>query len=205
MYVPHNHYMFNTYRMDLGLLDSNTRFFSSIPDGIYYGQYESHNYMNGKLYERNLPDKLLKPSIDFRSLSTRDVLYPMADERLKYKPRDYETYNPEKLFAPMNRKGPFEGFCPDDESKLRNQCFALQHGAEQAYYIPSSDSDLYKVEVPKNVDNVQQPFPNLFHVPKMNTDVHYVVGNIGQDMFFNHTNMQLRNIPCDSYKGVCTR
>ena len=185
--------------MDLQLLESNSASIPSLPEGIFYGQYESHHYINNKLYERNLADNLIKPSIDFRSLSTRNVLYPMADERLKYKPRDYQKYNPEKGFAPINRKGPFEGFCVDDESKLKNQLFALQHGADQSVYVPSSKSELYNVEVPKGTDNLQQPFPNLFFIPTMTTDIPQVVDSIGKEYFFNHTDMQLRNLPPEHF------
>lgn len=180
--------------MDLRLLESNSASVPSLPDGIYYGQYESHGYINNKIYERNLADTPIKPAIDFRSLPTRNTLYPMADDRLKYKQRDFQTYDTESIFAPINTKGPFEGYNVVNESKLRNQHFALQRGAGQGTYIPSSESDLYKTEVPSNSYQMEQPFPNLFLVPHMttNTPPTDVMDKMGQNMFFNNTKVQLR-------------
>lgn len=181
--------------MDLRLLESHSAELPSLPDGIFYGQYESHNYINEQIFQRNLADTPLKPLFDFRSLPTRNTLYPMLDNRLKYKPRDFEKYDVENIFAPINSKGPIEGFRVDDESKLHNQYFALQRGADQGVYVPSSNSDLYKVTLPESGNKLEQPFPNLFHVPKMTTDIDVPkFENLGKLQFHNDTRMQLKNI-----------
>ena len=179
--------------MDLRLLDSHSASLPSLPDGIFYGQYESHDYMNRKMYERILADNIVRPTIDIRSLSTRNTLYPAMDNREIYKPRDYAKFDQTKSFAPILAKGPFEGFKVKDESVLRNQHFALQHGADQAVYVPSSNSDLYKVEVSSG-DRMEQPHPNLFHIPHMTTKAAPHSDVIGRDTFFNNTKAQLRSI-----------
>ena len=77
------------------------------------------------------------------------------------------------------------------ESQLRNQYFALQSGANQGTYIPSSQSDLYNVSVPSSSNPVTQPFPDLFTRPiYQNTRI--VVPGVGDDQFFNNTRTQLR-------------
>lgn len=180
--------------MDLRLLESNSASLPSLPDGIFYGQYESHDYINKKIYERILADNPVKPTIDIRSLPTRNVLYPAMDNREIYNPRDYAKFDPKNSFAPIQAKGPFEGYKVKDESQLRNQYFALQRGAEQAVYVPSSNSDLYKVTVPESGDALQQPYPNLFYVPKMTTELPPNQDVIGRNMFFNHTKFQVQDV-----------
>jgi hypothetical protein len=77
---------------------------------------------------------------------------------------------------------------------LRNQYFSLQHGADQGVYVPSSDSDLYKVEVDDGGNTIQQPFPNLFYVPKMTTKPPPNELIMKQNLFFNNTKSQLKSI-----------
>lgn len=180
--------------MDLRLLDSHSASLPSLPDGIFYGQYESHDYINRQIYQRFLVDNIVRPTIDIRSLPTRNTLYPTTDNRQIYKPRDYQKYDARENFAPIQTKGPFEGFKVNDETILRNQYFALQHGADQGVYVPSSDSDLYKVTVENGGDAIMQPFPNLFYVPRMTTEPppKELINN--QNMFFNNTKAQLKSI-----------
>lgn len=180
--------------MDLRLLESNSASLPPLPNGIFYGQYESHDYMNRKMFQRNLVDNIVRPTIDIRSLPTRNTLYPTTDNREIYKPRDYEKYDAKTNFAPIQTKGPFEGFKVNDETQLRNQYFSLQHGADQGVYVPSSDSDLYKVEVDDGGNTIQQPFPNLFYVPKMTTKLPPNELIMKQNLFFNNTKSQLKSI-----------
>ena len=79
------------------------------------------------------------------------------------------------------------------ESSLRNQYFGLQRGAPQFEYIPSSQSDLYKVDIatPSRVE--EQPYPGLFDIPSnIITSESKLHANIGADRFFNNTRIQLR-------------
>lgn len=179
--------------MNLNLLDSQSAHLP-FPEGVFYGQYESEDYINNKLFQRNLSDTPLKPLFDFRSLPTRNTWYPAVDDRLKYKQRTYETYTPETVFAPINTKGPISGYRVDDESRLKNIYFALQHGADQRVYVPNSDSDLYRVSVPEESDPQAQAFPGLFMVPPMITEAPPAQDKVGQEIFNNSTKTQIRGL-----------
>ena len=172
-----------------------------IPEGIKYGQFDRLDELNGRIYNRNTPDNntLLEPNFDIRSVPTRNCLiFPILDvktpSRTKINKRNYST---EQNFAPMSDRGPSKGFISNihKESQLRNQYFALQHGAEQAIYIPSSKSDLYKVNVPVTQNPERQPFGGLFEKNsyETNENVHINNSNIGKDTFNNNTKVQLRN------------
>ena len=45
------------------------------------------------------------------------------------------------------------------ETALRNQYFALQHGADQSIYVPSSTSDLYNFTAVGRQET--QPYPGI--------------------------------------------
>jgi hypothetical protein len=76
---------------------------------------------------------------------------------------------------------------------LRNQYFALQKGADQAIYVPSSSSDLYGFLAVGRKE--QQTHPILFETPSFdnipNANLH---PSIGSDRFLNHTRTQLRGL-----------
>ena len=81
----------------------------------------------------------------------------------------------------------------DIETTLRNQTFAKQRGLGQDMYVPSSESDLYKVSVVSRPS--EQPHMGLFSQNTFSNRAHPNVENttIGKDKFFNHTRTQLRN------------
>jgi hypothetical protein len=82
----------------------------------------------------------------------------------------------------------------DTETILRNQTFALQHGAEQSMYVPTSNSELYKVNVVVS-NPVEQTHPLLFTKMEHSNRPHQnLSNNIGNNTFFNHTRTQLRNM-----------
>jgi hypothetical protein len=159
-------------------------------EGIYYGQNEGLDTINNKLYERNITATPLRPNMDARSIPTRNTVYPVYDQRKQYK-KQYLDYSTDSQFAPMQSNAPPAGFKVDMESQLRNQYFALQHGAIQGVYIPDSSSDLYKVRIPSQ-EGAPQPFPNLFHVPRMTTAPPPLSDKIGLETFHNCTKTQLR-------------
>jgi hypothetical protein len=101
----------------------------------------------------------------------------------------------ESNFNPGNARAPPSGYVVnvDNESILRNQTFALNHGADQSVYIPSSNSDLYKTTVVSRPSH--QPHPQLFQRPQFSSHIHpnLIDNSIGQDRFYNHTRTQLRN------------
>jgi len=178
-----------------------------IPDGVYYGQNARLDTLNEAMYKRNVPDVPLRPNLDSRSVGTHFVRFPVLQEhRAATVPfKTYPEYSPHETFAPLQSSGPSDYFRAhiDRESILRNQFFALQHGGNQAVYVPNSTSDLYRVTVPVAAQSGQphapQPFPALFQhavwsTPMQTTTNPYIDQSplIGKDMFNNCTQTQLR-------------
>jgi hypothetical protein len=171
-----------------------TSFRLPVPAGVYYGQFESQDTINNKLYERNLPTASLRPNMDARSVPTRNVLYPEYDQRTR-NTKTYLDYSLDKTFAPVQSNAPPGGFQVNTESNLRNQYFALQHGAIQGVYVPSSESDLYKNSVPTSTGpSPPQPFTHLFSFPRATTEPPPLADKIGTEVFNNCTKTQLRNV-----------
>ena len=169
-----------------------------IPNGIYYGQFERTDELNGRIYDRFFPDQPLQANFDPRPVPTKYSLFPIIDRRTipneKIVPQT--NFNIEENFNPGNSRAPPQGFLTnvDIETNLRNQSFALQHGADQGVYVPSSNSDLYKTIVVSKPS--VQPHPDLFSKPQLVGRAYTNVENtqIGNDTFFNHTRTQLRNM-----------
>ena len=178
---------------NLDLLVSSSAKLPPIPNGIYYGQNEDLDAINRGIYRRNLTEVPLRPNMDARSITTRQSLYPTTDIRPNYK-GNYLDFNEKTMFAPMQSMGPLSGFNVNDETRLRNQYFALQHGAEQSYYVPSGQSDLYRVQVASESNPYTQPFPDLFAQPQFMTEPPPFSDKIGVDLFHNCTQTQLRNL-----------
>jgi len=176
---------------NLKLLESHSADLPPIPAGIYYGQNEDLDAINRAIFHRNISEFPLRPNLDARSSSTRQVLYPTTDIRASYKGQ-YMDYSTKSGFAPIQSMGPISGFNVNDETRLRNQYFALQHGAEQSYYVPSAQSDMYKVHVPSESNPYAQPFPDLFVQSQYTTAPPPFMNKIGTSVFNNCTQTQLR-------------
>jgi hypothetical protein len=168
-----------------------------LPDGILYGQFDRTEELNDRIYDRNKPDTTLAPNFDSRPVPTKYMLFPALDAKKPSTEKIAPTidYHTETFFNPGS-KAPVNGFLSniDIETLLRNQTKALQHGAHQGVYIPSSKSDLYIVQPPKTTTYQEQPHPTLFERSQYNT---YIPGSleqngIGADIFSNHTRSQLR-------------
>jgi hypothetical protein len=150
-----------------------------------------------RTYERNIPSQPLQPYLDARPVMTKYSILPIVDIR---KPVNtplvqQATYNPEKIFNPGNDFGPWSGYASNinRETELRNQIFALQ-SCPQGIYIPSSKSNLYKVNW-QNTNKIQQPFPTLFqneqfspYNPNPNPE------KIGYALFNNATRQQTKDL-----------
>ncbi len=166
--------------------------------GILYGQFERVDELNERILGRFYPDMPLQPNIDVRSVPTKYAHFPVIDRipipNIPIFKAPY--YSMETNFTPANCRGPIDGYLSNVnlESSLRNQFFALQRGAPQNEYIPSSQSDLYKVQMadPSKVD--AQPYPGLFdrYHPGATMKPTKLAANIGSDRFFNNTRVQLR-------------
>ena len=134
-----------------------------VVDGVYYNTQDATDELNHRLAKRNISSSQLQPRFSIRPVSTKYAFMPIVD---RHAPTiepiiKLPTYNVEKVFNPGNTMSPWCGFSANvnNESLLRNQLFALQ-SSPQSVYIPSSNSDMYKVNVSGR--NEIQPFPDLF-------------------------------------------
>ena len=169
---------------------------NGLPEYLYYGQNERVDELNDRIKTRQFSDSPLQPNFDPRPVPTKYAHFPIINRR---KPMnepvvpylDYTTVN----FNPGTQRAPPSGFINnvDTETILRNQGFAYQHGADQSTYVPSSNSDLYKISVVSRPS--EQPHPDLFLKQQFSGAPHpnLVGANIGQERLFNHTRTQLRN------------
>jgi hypothetical protein len=119
---------------------------------------------------------------------------PILDQRAtpSVPMESFPVFNPEQTFNPGNAQAPWSGFSSNvnTESILRNQVFALQN-CEQAYYVPSSKSDLYNVRVPESY--IEQPHPDLFNRQQFcnhNPNEH----NLANKFFNNSTRTDVKNL-----------
>lgn len=152
-------------------------------------------------YERNIPSQPLQPYLDTRPVMTKYSILPIVDPR---KPIEtpliqQPTYSPEKIYNPGNDSGPWSGYASNinDESELRNQLFAIQ-SCPQASYIPSSKSNLYKVNWQNN-NKPQQPFPTLFQDEKFSPiNPNPNPDKIGFALFNNATRQQVKDITMET-------
>ena len=171
-----------------------------VPVGVYYGQNERVDELNDRMSTRHFPDSPLQPNFDPRSVPTKYSKFPIVNRRktMNEPVIPYLDYNQSINFNPGSQRAPPSGFFNnvDTETILRNQTFALQRGGEQGVYIPSSQSDLYNLRVPKGSQNDPQPHPDLFKKTILDQTPHpNMQGNIiGRDRFFNHTRTQLRSM-----------
>lgn len=166
--------------------------------GILYGQFERVDEINDRILGRFYPDMPLQPNLDVRPVPTKYSLFPVIDRIPFPKVPIVEApyYSIGTNFTPSNSRGPVDGYFSNvnTESSLRNQYFALQRGAPQNEYIPSSQSDLYNVQLanPSRVET--QPYPGLFNEYRPNPVLKpsNLDAKIGADRFFNNTRVQLR-------------
>jgi len=167
-----------------------------VPEGVSYGQFERVDELNDRIASRYFSDKPLQPNYNPRPIPTKYSLFPMVNRRKEVKEMlvTYPEYNGYDNFNPGTAKAPPSGFINniDTETILRNQAFSLQR-ADQNVYVPSSHSDLYKVEVISHPS--EQPYPLLFNKFSFDQYKHpNTNNNIGKDVFSNHTRTQLRGI-----------
>jgi len=177
-------------------LQMPTTNFYGVQQGVMYGQNDRVDELNSRITSRNTPDAPLRPNYDPRSVSTKYAHFPMINRRApSYEPAlNYLDHNVSVNFNPGNSRAPPAGYSNkiDVENVLRNQFFAMQNGAGQHVYIPSSNSDLYKTTVVSKP--AEQPYPLLFEKQAFSNNLHPNLDNtaIGRSDFFNHTRTQLR-------------
>lgn len=170
----------------------------NLPEYLHRGQYQREDEINHRVLERTVPDSPLPPNFTPRPVLTKYTLFPMLDSRMPSNTPIESNFNyslSNNFTPPLMKNGPVSGFINNVqlESDLRNQTFALNCGNDKTTYVPSSESDLYKVYIPSAPSN--QPHPDLFSRPVLNQQVHPNVQNaphVGNDRFHNSTRVQLK-------------
>lgn len=168
------------------------------PQVLFVKENNSIDDINNRMEKRKYSDIPLQPNYDPRPVSTKYSHFPMLNGRkptseqfLKYP--EFETTS---NFYTGTHNAPASGYVNnvDLETILRNQTTVLQHGAEQGVYVPSSNSDLYKVHLVEPSVQQIQPHQNINRQFRFEsnegTNYHPEIGN---NTLFNHTRTQLRN------------
>jgi hypothetical protein len=166
-------------------------------DGIEYRQHERTDELNDRIFQRidfEKANNVLKPLYNPRPAMTKYSVFPVVD--LRRPPsvplNNYLDYS-DKTFVPVHSNGHVDGYLQNValESDLRNQYFALSN-ANQRYYVPSTNSDLYRNRSVAGSLNEQQPYPYLFEMPSLASNDVYLEPEVGSLTFFNDTRSQLR-------------
>lgn len=177
------------------ITDMNSQMYG-VTDGVYYCHLDRASELNERIAGRNVPSNPLQMQFTSRPVSTKYDLMSIVDRRplpsvpIKTEP----TYNIQHTFNPGTAQAPWSGFATNinDESKLRNQFFALQT-APQGKYIPSSTSDMYQVKV-ESGSPLSQPFPTLFTQPALTPFNPNICASVGSNLFDNCTRQQLKDV-----------
>jgi hypothetical protein len=181
----------------MDLHQSNEKIYG-LAQGIAYGQHSRVDEINNRYTDRQFADKPLKPQFDIRAVPTKYSVFPLIDRRtpatVPYK--QYLDHSPESNFCPNISYGPIDGYLKniETESTLRNQYFALHRGADQAVFVPSSNSDLFKTApaVGRQEEQPHRTIASQFNFEQKQYS-NFAEQKIGQDRFNNNTRTQLRN------------
>jgi len=193
-------------------LSSDSNYSINAPDRMYgvvnklfLCQNERIDELNERISSRNIPSQPLQPFYYQTPVSTKYGYMPILDQRKESSVplSNYPIFSPHTTFNPGNNMAPWQGFANNVnvESTLRNQFFGLQD-CQQAYYVPSSTSDLYKVSVPPPSQPVNQQFPLLF---KRELFDHFNPNsdNLGNSFFNNSTRTDIKDILIDRENSYC--
>lgn len=152
--------------------------------------------LNQRISLRNVPSSQLQAQFDIRPISSKYAKMPIVDRHENHSEaiRVVPTYDIEATFNPGNAQGPWSGFATNinNESRLRNQFFALQKGAGQSCYIPYKQSDLY-VHRPIPQTPSEQMFPDLFAQPIFD-EFNPCPTDLGVKFFENCTRQQIKEL-----------
>lgn len=175
----------------------NTNSLYGVPNGVFYGQNERTDELNDRIKTRQFSDYPLRPNFDPRPVPTKYSLFPIIDRRKSkeepiYKLQDHCV---PLNFYPGNSRAPPQGYFNnvDSETTLRNQKSYLEKYGTTATYVPSINSDLYKVEIISKPLPYENKHPFLFRTDEFKKDA-FSISTIGKDTFNNHTRTQLRNM-----------
>lgn len=165
---------------------------------LHVGQQSRVDELNTRISGRQFSDKPLRPNFDPRPVPTKYSLFPIIERRA---PRTVaidavNIHKVEDNFNPSTRKYPFSSYVNNinHEIYLRNQSIPISKD-DSAYYIPSSNSELYSVRLPETVGTGVHQHTLLFQKQQFDSPLPDITsGKIGQSSLFNHTRTQLRNL-----------
>ena len=164
-------------------------------NGVKYCNMNRTQELSNRMYQRNLPTGTLSLSYDPRPTQTKYVKMPILDcRKASTVPcKDEVIFNPYKTFTP-GQTAPFSGFAADidQESRVQSRFFPLQEGA-QSKFIPSSGSDLYKVNV-TTTQPVAMTHSLLFKQERFAPADMNKCG-LSKKIFNNFTRLDVRNMP----------
>lgn len=166
-------------------------------DNYFITLQNLNNNTNSNIYNRNIPSENLQPNLSVRPVLSKYQTMPILSDYKKAETQinNFSKFNINETFNPGNTKSHFSGFAYniDDESKLRNQFFALQK-SDQSVYVPNSNSDMYSN--PINFINVNKDLNNelLFKNEQFNDFNPKFSNLVGNNLFNNSTRVQLKNI-----------
>jgi len=165
--------------------------------GLWEGQHERLDDLNLRLTERQFPDRILQPNFSSRPVPTKYAYFPLIDRRAKPQVpivRE-EMHNPATNFSPATCNGPVASYLAniDLETVLQNRHVALQHGADQGVYVPSSNSNLYGFSAVGRKEDLGER-SMIFDKHSLNTKVSDVAKQVGNHRFHNNTRTQLRGL-----------
>jgi len=182
---------------------SNTdTLFQGVVQGCLSGQQDRVDDLNERIQGRQFSNLDLRPNYDPRPVQNKYSRFSIIDPKSSFqineplKTYDCKPHLANSIFYAASKNAVILRDI-DLETNLRNQKVALQHGAEQGVYVPSSKSDLYRIAIPESSNIGEQPFPDLFtptNVSNSTVPIIHKYPNIGKSPLFNHTRIQLRNI-----------
>lgn len=164
----------------------------------YLIRKDERKAMNYQILNRHFPEIPLKPNINVRPVSTKYTLFPIVDGRINSTDKkNYLEHYTETNFAPIESSGPvnLSSNHINTSSELKGLNVPLHKGDLPMQYVPSLNSDMYVVNVPKGKP-VTQPFPGLFtkQTYKTSSQQHILSQDIGKDLLNNNTRVQLRTL-----------
>jgi len=153
--------------------------------------------LNQRLAYRNIPSGQLQPQFDSRPQSTKYSTMPIVDrhERHTVPIQNLPAYDITATFNPGSAQAPWNGFASNinNESILRNQFYALQHGAGQGIYVPGKNSQLYNAYIPDQNMDQAQPYPLLFQKDNFEP-FNPCPSGLGANFFENFTRQQVKEL-----------
>ncbi len=167
-----------------------------VVNGVFYCQQERTQALSDRMYARNTTSAPIKMGYSIRPVQTRFVRMPVLDKRKEVTVpcQEKPIYNTDVMFTPATSL-PFNGFQAniDQETKLRNTIFPLQ-ACPQAYFIPSSHSDMYNSSyLVADSRPVHMTNQLLFNEQQFNS-FNPNTCNTGHNLFNNHTRVQIRGL-----------